>query len=324
MEGKAEQKRMLTRYLMREMSEQERSEFEDRYIDDPGLFEELIAAEDEMMRSYVRGDGTQAERVAFEKHFLRNRGGRQRVEFARSLVDYVSTAHDPASGLGAADQGVEMPRLAPTERQKPRPRKWQWASRFLTAAPKPAQIVAAAVIVLLIAGGFWLALMDSRLRRGFEQMQVQHASDLHGEQELRSQLADLNLRLQQQEEQVAQLSSLGATILPFTLTSHLIRQNHPQRPLVIPTGFPAVFLEPALSSNGYPNYSASLETPEGRQIWRQSGLKSWPIRGGSHVVGLILPARIFESRNYILRLNGRTATGKSEEVDSYAFRVVRK
>src|SRR5438552_9869409 len=92
------QKRTITRYLLGEMSEQERSEFEDRYLDDPILFEESIAAEDEMMRCYIRGDLPEAARTAFEARYLKNHGNRRRVDFTRSLMTYASSMHEAVPG----------------------------------------------------------------------------------------------------------------------------------------------------------------------------------------------------------------------------------
>ena len=311
MDVKAEQKRMITRYLLGEMSEQERSAFEDRYLEDSAIFEEITAAEDELMRCYARGDLSEAERTAFEKRYLKDTGNRRRVDFAKTLMDYVSSTQ----GSADVDDGSQA--------EKQSHKKWRWMP--VLAEPRNAlRLIAALMLAAMIAGSSWLAVMDTRLHHAFEQMQVQHAGDVQREQELQNQLAELNLRLEQQEEQVAQLSSLGSIILPFRLSPYLFREGSPQKPLIIPEGFAAVLLEPALGSNAYASYSASLETPEGRQIWFQSGLKSWQARNGPHIIGLILPSKIFQSGNYILKVSGKTATGKSEEVDSYVFRVIRR
>lgn len=313
MDIKAEQKRIITRYLLGEMSGQERSEFENRYLEDSALFEEITAVEDELMRCYARGDLSEAERAAFETRYLQDTGNRRRVDFARTLMDYVSSTHGPA------DVGDE------SQAEKQSHKKWRWMPVLLAKPSNALRLIAALMLVAVIAGSSWLAVMDTRLRHAFEQMQVEHAGDLKREQELQTQLAQLNLRLQQQEEQVAQLSSLGSIILPFRLSPHLVREGSMQKPLIISEGFAAVLLELTLgSSNAYASYSASLETPEGQQIWRQPGLKSWRTRNGPHMIGLLLPSKIFQSGNYILKVSGKTATGIPEEVDSYVFRVVRR
>ncbi|MBZ5521191.1 MAG: hypothetical protein LAP21_02925 [Acidobacteriia bacterium] len=112
--NKIGQKRQITRYLMAEMSEEERSDFEERFLSDQDMFEELIAAEDEMMRAYVRGSGSRAERAAFARRFLSTPEGRQRVELARSLMDYVASMRGSPAGQGTAahmDTGTPQERL---------------------------------------------------------------------------------------------------------------------------------------------------------------------------------------------------------------------
>jgi hypothetical protein len=323
MDINAEQQRIITRYLLGEMSEQERSEFEDRYLDDSVLFEELIAVEDEMMRRYAQGSLSEAERAAFETRYLRSQGNRQRAQFTRSLMNYALSVREHANSQSAAGlSDVAIAPQAATDSQKSK--VWRRISGFLANSRSGLRFAMSATLLALIAGGSWLAIVDIRLHRTFQQMQAQQASSLHREQQLHDQLAELNLRLKQQEEQVAQLPSLGSSILPFVLISHLIRQSNPQKPLVIGAGYSAVFLESTLQNDAYKSYSASLETPEGHEIWRQSGLKSWQIHDGSHVLGVILPTTIFKSGNYILVLSGQMESGKLEEVNSYAFRVVRK
>src|SRR5437588_729251 len=198
-----EQKRTITRYLLGEMPAPERSGFEDRYLNDPVLFEELITAEDEMMRCYVRSSLSEAERTAFERRFLTNPNHRRRVDFARSLMEYASSIHEPSSSQGPTDKDVVA--IAPRSdmaRQKQKPGRW--IGGILLGQRSAWQFAAAIALVMLIAGGSWLAVINTRLRRSFDQMQAQHGTDLRREQELRDQLADLSLRLQQKAQQVAQ------------------------------------------------------------------------------------------------------------------------
>jgi hypothetical protein len=323
MNDKTEQIRQMTRYLMAEMSEEERSEFEDRFLEDSDLFEALIAAEDEMMRAYVRGGGSEAERAAFARRFLATPEGRQRVALARSLMNYVSSRPPASIGQGVAtpsDAGTTEPSSVDHGDRKPQRRPWFAAIARAVARPAP---WAAAALVLFIAGGVWSAVRALRLRAEFEQAQAQLASGLRRERELRDQVADLNTQLQQQAQKIEHLSSLGATILLFSPEFRLVRHSGPQRPLVISPGFSAVLLQPVLQTSKHASYGALLETAEGRPVWRQTGLKSWPIPGGAHGLGLIVPAEIFESRNYVLKVSGRKADGTMEEVDSYAFRVIK-
>lgn len=107
MQDKTNQKRRMVRYLLAEMPEDERSDFEDRFFEDSDLFEELIAVEDEMLRSYVRGSGSKPERAGVARRYLSTPQGRRRVELAKSLMEYVSSVH--ASHADAGKDSLRLP-----------------------------------------------------------------------------------------------------------------------------------------------------------------------------------------------------------------------
>ena len=316
MDNNAEQKQTITRYLLGEMSEQERSEFEDRYISDSVLFEELVAIEDEMMRSYVRGDLSESERLTFEARFLRNRGSRRRVDFSRSLMNYAMSRNEDAS---SRDQSHTAPHITAN---KPK-REWQGMFVYVTGERSISPIITVAILLLLVSGGGVLAVKYIRVHREYKQMQAQHASNLRREQELREQLEKLTVRLEQQKQQLARNPAFDPTILSFTPNSHSIRQSSPQEPLIIRSEFSAILLRLTLRDDIFPSYTASLETPEGHRIWQQSGLKSWENSNGVHLIAVVLPSAVLKKGSYIVTLTG-VAKGNPEEIDSYIFRVVRE
>jgi hypothetical protein len=75
-----------------------------------------------------------------------------------------------------------------------------------------------------------------------------------------------------------------------------------------------------LGDNDYANYQAVFQTIEGREILRRRTGKA---RFGKDRAFATLPvnARDLTKGDYILILFGRTADGKSEEIDRYFFRV---
>src|SRR5688572_28098839 len=74
----------LFEYLLGQLSEDEQAQIEQRYLADPDFHEEILAAERELIDRYVYGE--LANRELFETHFLSSPGRRQRVEFARALM----------------------------------------------------------------------------------------------------------------------------------------------------------------------------------------------------------------------------------------------
>src|SRR5262245_48119753 len=83
------------RYLLGEASEAEASELEERYFADDGFFEHLQTVEDELIDAYVRGSLSPQERQHFEESFLTNSKRRQRVEFAKTLLNTVDRVAMP-------------------------------------------------------------------------------------------------------------------------------------------------------------------------------------------------------------------------------------
>ena len=78
---------LIRRFLLGEMSEDDRSTFEERFVADVDLFEQTRVVEDELVESYVRGTLDAAEKEKFERAFLTTERRRERVEFTRAMID---------------------------------------------------------------------------------------------------------------------------------------------------------------------------------------------------------------------------------------------
>jgi anti-sigma factor RsiW len=81
---------VFVRYLLGELPTPDRDRFEGEYFADDSLHEQLLAVECELIDAYVRGDLSESERRYFEDRYLATPEGRQRVEHAKVLQDYVS------------------------------------------------------------------------------------------------------------------------------------------------------------------------------------------------------------------------------------------
>jgi len=78
----------LADYLLGRSRPEDRDEIEQRYMSDPGFLAELQAVERDLIDQFVRGEI--ADRQAFEAQFLNSPARRERVEFARALMDSAS------------------------------------------------------------------------------------------------------------------------------------------------------------------------------------------------------------------------------------------
>ena len=86
--------------MLGELSEQEQLALERDYFTDDAAYERLLVAEDELSFDYVQGRLSPKRRAHFESTIGATDRGRQNVEFARSLLAALETAH-PRSGSWA-------------------------------------------------------------------------------------------------------------------------------------------------------------------------------------------------------------------------------
>jgi hypothetical protein len=295
MTSEQEQKRLMTRYLLGELSPQEHEQFEDRYLADPDLFEQLSAAEDEMVRSYLRGECSETENAALEKRIAASPDWRQKVEFERSLMEHVSSI--PAPGIESADE-----RSTSALASKARGSTWSLVPAF--------RLAAVAVWIFIIIAGVWLITTNLRLQHELAQAQAEKLDLEHRTAELQQQLALL-------------AANPPLSMPPFVLTTHLVRDTSRQKPLMIPSGISSVPIQLVLDKDTFPSYDAALETPEGNRLWQQKDLKSQTAADGKHLIALDLPANLLPPGTYILKLNGTSPNRKPQEVAVYIFRMAK-
>jgi hypothetical protein len=116
------------RYLLGQLTNEERGELEQRLFQDAELYEELEIAEAELCDAYAAGKIREADRPAFEELFLNNPDRKDNLRFARALRRYAN-----------ADQNV-TPVSPPAS-------FWQ--------SIKLSHTVALALILLVVIGGLW-------------------------------------------------------------------------------------------------------------------------------------------------------------------------
>src|SRR5215831_5208145 len=124
----------MTAYLLGELSDPEQAALEDLYFADEAAYQELLAAEDELIDSYARGELTDKSRERFESLLLGSAQRREKLEIARVLirsVDHASTAVEPWRET--------FPR---------RRRRFDWRFAFLTATMASAVAIGVAVFHL--------------------------------------------------------------------------------------------------------------------------------------------------------------------------------
>lgn len=141
-------------YLLGLCSQADRECIESEYFEDEDAFQKMLAAEDDLIDAYARGDLTNEERRRFEKHFLRSSRGRKRVQFARAF-----TVPLPGTRPPETSRHVEVFDILRSFQG------WRGALRVATVAG-----VIAVVVVLS-----WLLLERGRMRDELRELRAQYA-----------------------------------------------------------------------------------------------------------------------------------------------------
>jgi hypothetical protein len=321
------------RYLLGDLSEDEKIRMEEGYFSDDSSFEEIELAEDELIDSYVRNQLSPEEQRQFKVKLLGSLRLRERVNFASALAEKADSYLSPE-----AKHSIERMRSFSSALAKPRTRWWVG---FFAQQPAWGMAMAAIIIVASVILVFsWLRLQDQSGRlaaeRGELQRQRQELEKQSGEQ--RAKTDQLSAELQSARDQHAEdqrlleesqrasndstnrRSSLS-TFATLLLMPGLSRGGGDKSQLTIGTQTTAARIQLVLESDDYPTYTAEIKTADAKVIFRKQNLKPYKMRSGSHLL-LSVPAQLLRPNDYVIHVDGINSAGQIDSVSDYAFRVV--
>jgi hypothetical protein len=317
--------KLIARYLLGDLPEEQQVEIEDRAFSDKEYLAQITAVENDLIDEYVRQELSPAERQQFETRFLASAERRKRVEFARALTRVPVT---------------ETTVVSQTTMQ------WSWRDSlyaFINGLNPAARFGVAAAMLVMVVGGAWLLTETLRLRSRLTQLQAQNQarqSELQQQIEAeRRRNEELNARLGQEKQQreqtdesLRQLTEAGDATTPpprpviasLMLLPGLSRGGGEKVSLVMPDDARLVRLQIGIDpEEQYKTYAVELRTVAGRQVWTRENLAARTRRGG-RTVGLTLPATVLKSGNYELKLSGIAESGRAEDVGFYYFDVKKR
>ncbi len=124
-------------YLLFQLDEDSRNDFEQRLLTDDGLFEELLVGEDELIDEYLAGNLNGQEIESFEKNFLATAERQEKLRFARAFKKYGTlNARRPQTAAPISSSSLT--------------RFWQQIH-----SPSPWTVAAVAALILVAALGVW-------------------------------------------------------------------------------------------------------------------------------------------------------------------------
>jgi len=322
----------IIRYLLNELSEEDQARFEEAYLSDGGLFEQVRALEEELIENYIKGDLSGRERRRFERHYLASDQRRARIEAARELVrlcllkSSTKTATDNSIWGKFFSLLLHLRSLA----------NWRPAQFFGVAAALLSLVVGGLVIELLRLRGQLAEVSEERagierLTEESERRLVHEREQLARERqqgvELREKLENLYMQLARLETAQAGSQAPKNQIVFLALTPGVRSIINSDRAVIYPnTSFVELRLELEERESTPPrSYRAVVKTVDGdREIWTQEGIK--PRRRNSALYVIVrAPADRFKAagaQDFMLTLDALIAGGKGyEELESYYFQV---
>jgi anti-sigma factor RsiW len=292
-------KETLTRYLLGELSPEDRGRLEKEYLANDELWESLTSAENDLIDSYVRGALPERERTQFEQHFLDSPERYEQVEMAKLLMD------------PAIRQSIKATPIEEHGRQG-----WR-QGRLVAIAPHHAMRLG---IGAAVACGLLLAVLTAFLVRQNRHLQAELG-------QIQSQQIVLQRHLEQLEHQTSNATAGETTspkIVAALLTPGMVRQPGQEGGLLrIPDTASSVLLMLDLRRDQYRQYRVVIETPDGQRVIRVEGLTSQPGKNGGRIVSVALAPETLKRGDYLIILSGQNARGIIEVIDSYSLSVIR-
>lgn len=323
----------IIRYLLNELPEEDQVRFEDEYLENEALFEQVRALEDELIEDYINGYLAERERQLFERHYLASEQRRARVESARQLIHICTRESSLKAAAGGRNEGNLRSMLVSLARPR-------LALGF--------GVVAA--LFLIIASGLVFELM--RLRGQLSQVNQERAALERRAEESERRLADQNERLATERRENSdlrqKLGSVNGRTVPVVRQPVPVRAAEDQtvdlalapesRDLAEPDkavlSAETKFLELRVSLEKQEkslSYRVAVKTADNgnREIWNKEGIGLQKTKKANFIV-IDVPADLFrevKSQDYLYLLTVE-ALGRSrknyEEIDSYYFQVVVK
>ena len=291
------------RYLLGQLSSEERQRFEDRYFVDTNAFEEVVAVENDLIDSYARSELRGSEKQQFEQRYCSSPEGRSRIEFSMALGEIIRSSErsvkpEKFKFWGVLDRTIWLASL-------------QWAL--------------GAVCVVLCVAVFFLMFRNQELNRDLLDARKNEARLRTQKDDAVGQIGRLSQSTQQpaSDEKEKHLARRGVPDLTFALVAGIVRGESGQQVLTVPRDRPWIRLEMPIDEDPFKGYEAVLYTVEMHEVQRGESLKSRSTITGIKVDWRI-PSDSIKSGDYILELNGKQDGNVTERLSVYSFHLIRK
>jgi hypothetical protein len=306
---------LLSRYLLEQCSEDERTQVEDRFFENDELFARLRQLEEDAIGRYLRGDLTAEERAQFERAYA-SPPRRDRVLFARALTTL------SASPAGAAPAPVSVARRSVPQRFFREPFAWSYGLGLAAA-------------LLLVSAGTVVTLWQARqLRTSLGEAEA-HSRTLERAREAdRQRLRDLEKRTADLGDELSRaratqpspgtLTRSQPVVATFVLSAGLLRSAQKVTAVVVPPSVEQLRLQLDLEPGiDYRRYRVEVRNIQGIVVWSQDMLGARRIDSGT-AVSIWVPAERVPAGEHEAVLYGSADSRTYDDAGHYHFDVVKQ
>lgn len=326
------------KFLLGEISETEREDFENLFINDEEIFENLRVAEDELIEDYLLGNLANADKTKFEREFLTNEKRRQRVKFTREMLEKLK--------LEAVLKKEE--RLSETVPF--------WTS--LVAFFKQPQFAFGSILAILaIIFGGWFFLRNTEksvdivkvtpspspsvsVKQTPQTVETPQISETPksetntnqtnqnvnvnkpkiDEEKLKKEIeGNLNKLQENTNSEPKPKEQTKSVISTLALFAGGVRSEGKNNELNLPKNSLGANLQLNLESQDYKIYRAEILDQNGNIIYR-----SGKISAKKSKINAFVPTKNLKKGDYVVKVYGKNSNGEDESVADYQFRVNQK
>jgi hypothetical protein len=285
-----EDKMLIRRFLLGDLSEEERERVEELCMVHGDYRERVLIVEGELIEDYLEDSLSEHEGRRFAERFLSSPAHRRKVQVLRAAKRYAA---------------VEVASHSPPEAEESPPRRRAWRQLLEGLVPRAPYVygAAAVLIIAVVLGGLW-ATRDWRTGAPPTPEEAQRLA-------VERELAELNRRGP---------APPGAQVFSLALPPVSVRSAEPSSKVLLRDGAAHVELRLLPAADEYPLYRATLRKVGGANVYAIPELHA-----ESTPDGRAIPVRIrtglLTRGLYQLTLEGVTADGRLEGAGEYTFQA---
>jgi len=293
MEISDEEKIRIRQYFLNRLDETMSQQVEEKFMTSADYKTQMLIAEAELMEDYESGRLTASEGAALQQRLQLKEEPPRQLETIRALRAYAQ--RKPPIPINA---------VAP---ESPQPLNNLFA-RLALSIRSP--LLAFAAVALVLAAG--VAIWFLRIAPQREELVRRQALERES----------LRLNPNPGEPLPAELTQPGVRLLPLTLSPQHLRSSGAPAQVEIDDNRAIVQLQLNLPVANFESYRFMLLAGNDREFLNLDPL---PPRTANNATQLLvnLPSAALPAGDYLIRLSGRRANGRLEEVANYYCRVVR-